>query len=126
MRGGTGSGSFYRENVQTDRASQGPGRLTDATRKHKHVLSLSMEHTLISHSTNYTHINLIDLYQKGIYIEYNILPGSSAPSSEQRSIFLVSHQLFAMVPSVERQVRTHSICIVLVQYSLVLCLVNIK
>ena len=42
MRGGTGSGSFYRENVHTDRARQGltTATLTDATRKHKHVLYL--------------------------------------------------------------------------------------
>ena len=66
MRGGTGSESFYRENVHTDRARQGLAGLTDATRKDKHVLELYREHTglgaLISHSTQHTLNNLIYSY----------------------------------------------------------------
>ena len=82
MRGGTGSGSFYRENVHTDRARPGLARLTDATRKHKHVLELNILdtglQTGIVHNTIYDKFNNIFSFLAFSHYSRLLLPLNNA------------------------------------------------
>ena len=65
-------------------------KMTDATRKHKHVLELYREHTglgtLISPSTQHTALHNFYTFG-GFYIKNNISPGCSGPPYERRSFF---------------------------------------